>query len=321
VDDFLPIWAQPHRFALLDERQRPVFTFGLVLTELRSLAYADGVRSFGRRFGYEWLPGLSEGVHRELKRVTPEDDLATFLSERHGMSGPGVLTLSGWKGWDGEAGEPTDEIVGSFAEAHGMPIRRWSGRALALLDASVAGWALARERVPDRYGVAARRRLQATKMQHALRLVDGGDGHQHWARGYETLYERVALELEDLALQRPKPRICTLCKRVFIPLRPNQSICSGQVWDALSGTLLRHCTPPTATAHSAVEAADYRKRRKTRWAAMRRARARYGDDDPRTAEAVNEWESWREQNPPLRPPGRPRKLARQGDEAPFRPTD
>lgn len=203
-----------------------------------------------------------------------------------------------------------------------MPIanRSWSANAFSLLEVSLSGWARARERVPLGYGAAAQRRLKETQMHHALRSVNAIDGSHHSAREYTTLYERAALEFEELAVPRSKPRICPLCYRVYIPLRPSQPICGNQIWDATSRRLVRRCTPLSeAAVYGAAEAAEYRKRRKTRWAAMNRVRARHGHGDRRTEDAVEQWEAWRTENPPPRKPGRPPRTAPEGGEPPFSP--
>jgi hypothetical protein len=319
VDDFLPVWAQPHRFWLLDDPRREVFTFGLVLTELRSLAHPKGVRSVGTRFGYEWLAGLSEDVQRETGESLALSDLQVFLHEERGIVGPSRLDVGVEVDYAAPKELP-DAVLESFAETHGRLIRTWaSAKRFNLVDASLGNWALARERVPRGHEVAARRRLEQTEMRHELVLVHGADRSQRWARRYRSLYERAALELEDLAVRRPRPRICPLCNRVFIPLRPGQAICGNQLWDALSGKLVRPCTPPDKIAvYGAAAAADYRKRRKTKWAAMARTLKKHGHGDPRTDAAFTEWEAWKKENPPPRPRGRPPKTT-PASEPPYRP--
>lgn len=320
VDELLPVWAQPHSFSLLDERQRTVFTFGLVLTHVRLLGTAEGVRIFGECYGYEWLPGLSDGVQRETREELPTSELQRFLREEHGIIGPRELDFDKWAAGDGEAGEPSDEILVAFAEQHGAQIKSWSLNAFNMVEVKLRGWAGSRKPVELGHGAAARKRLQRTQMPHELTSVNAIGGSQHWARQYTTLYERVALELEDLAVRRPKPRICPLCNRVYIPVRPGQSICANQIWDARSRRLLRRCVPTSEEAvYSAAEAAEYRKRRKTQWAAMDRVLKRYGPDDPRTKRAVRKFERWKKENPPPRPPGRPPTDAASGGTPPFRP--
>jgi hypothetical protein len=323
VDEFLPIWKQPHRFYLLDQGQREVFTFGLVMTELRSLKSVGGVRSFGRRFGFEWLPGLARGVRRESDASDPKfpsGELETFLFEAHGFRTPREFELDHWASAQENAGsEPPDAALREFARTDGVGIANWSRQAFRMFELNLFEWARARERVPIGYGRLARGRLSETQMAHTLESFHGLGGGERWGRGYESLYERVALELEDLAILRPKPRVCPLCQRVYIPLRANQSVCSNQVWDVLSRQLVRRCTPASERAWDDVEAADYRRRRKTRWMAMNRARARYGPRDPRTADALASWDAWRRANPPSRPPGRPLKST-PAAEPPFHPT-
>lgn len=339
MDTPLPIWAKPHRFYLLDERQREVFTLGLVLTELRGLRSLEGVRSFGRRFGFEWLSGLGRGVHDERERVRmhgrrrrePEEErspseLERFLFEAHGFRGahasdlnrgPHVFDLDRWTAAQlNPTGEPPDEALRAFAKTDGALIATWSRNAFSMIEVNLFEWAQERERVPVGYGMFAGKRLTLTEMAHTLESVHDFEGHQHYARGYRSLYERAALELEDLAVRRPKPRICPLCRRVYIPLRATQSICGNQIWDATSRRLLRRCLPSGETDRwDAAEAATYRRRRKTRWTAMNRVRRKYGQDHPLTIEAIDDWEAWQRQNPPPRPPGRPLKPA--SDEPPF----
>jgi hypothetical protein len=331
VDESLPVWAQPHRFYLLDQRQRDVFTFGLVLTELRALRRVEGVRSFGRRFGFEWLPSLARGVRCEHERVGrraessmrefPAGELETFLFEKHGFRCPREFDLKRWAAAQKEpAGEPPDEALRTFARTDGAQIASWSLNAFNMIEVNLFEWARARERVPAGYALVARSRLKLTKMLHTLESVTDLDGRERWAHGYRSLHERVALELEDLAIRRPKPRICPLCRRVYIPLRPKQSICSTQIWEATSRRLVGRCTPRSESAlWDAAEADDYRRRRKTRWTAMNRVRKRHGQNHPRTAQAIAEWEAWRRQNPPPRPPGRPLKPEPAGAEPPFHP--
>lgn len=332
MDAPLPIWAKPHRFYLLDERQREVFTLGLVLTELRGLRSLAGVRSFGRRFGFEWLPGLARGVHDERERARgrgrrrsepvqerPPTGLERFLFEVHGFRSPREFDLDRWTAAQlHPVGEPPDEALREFATSDGALIAAWSRNAFTMIEVNLFEWARARERVHVGYGMAARTRLELTQMGHTLESVHDFEGHQHFARGYASLYERAALELEDLAIRRPKPRICPLCHRIYIPARANQSICGNQLWDATSRRLLRRCLPPGETdLWDAAEAAAYRRRRKTRWTAMNRVRKKYGQSHSETAKATEKWETWRRENPPPRPPGRPLKPA--SEEPPFHP--
>ena len=143
TDDFLPVWADPVAASLsLDQRQRGVFTFGLVFSEVRALASAEGVRWFGRRYGFEWLDGLSAGVRRELALEPSESSDGTFLREAHGIGGPNQLIVEGWDRWDGRAGEPSEAILESFAAADGVLIRKWASTAFSLVDASLGNWAL-----------------------------------------------------------------------------------------------------------------------------------------------------------------------------------
>jgi hypothetical protein len=123
-------------------------------------------------------------------------------------------------------------------------------------------------------------------MRHELSSVHTIEGAQRWARSYTSLHERLALELEDLTVRRPRLRTCPLCQRLFIALRPGQTLCSNQLWEG-AGRLLRRCAPPSeAASYDAAAAALHRKRRKTAWTAMNRARRRDRDDPERTAAAA-----------------------------------
>lgn len=50
---------------------------------------------------------------------------------------------------------------------------------------------------------------------------------------------------------------------------------------------------------------------------MNRVRQKYRPDHPLTKRAIHEWDAWRRENPPPRPPGRPLKPA--SDEPAFHP--
>lgn len=320
MDDFLPVWAQPHRFVLLDQRQRGVFTFGLALREVRVLASSEGVRAFATRWGYEWLAGLSAGVQHERRTTLPASDLETFLRVEHGILGPNTLDGSVVVDYDALR-EPPDDVLRSFAQTHGALIRKWAANAFNMVDVKLRLSAQDRERIEQGHAEAARRRLKLTAMPHELTSVNTIDGHQRWTRKYRSLYERVALELEDLAVRRPRPRTCPLCNEVYVPLRPRQSICGNQIWDGLSRRLVRRCTPlERRAAYSAAEAAEYRKRRKTRWAAMNRTLKKYGHGDPETQRAIEEWERWCDENRSPRPRGRPPRSER-ATSPPYGPAD
>lgn len=305
MDEILPVWAQPHSFWALEGGMRKVFTFGLVLPELRSLSDPAAVRSLGRRYGFEWLPGLSAGVQQETHTPLPESALQAFLREEHGILGPNHMSLEGYAA-NKPAGEPPPEAIDAFAASHGALIRGWALNASNLLDIVVYDLARRRQRLPVGYEHAAASRLRLTQLPHALSAVDSIEGRRRWARTYTSLYQRAALELEDLALRRPRLRSCPLCGRPFVPLRQGQTVCGNQLWDAHSRTLVERCTPTDDTVvYTAAAAADYQRRRKTRWAAMNRTRSRHGHNDPRTRAAIEAWETWKTTNPPPRPPGRP----------------
>jgi hypothetical protein len=245
-----------------------------------------------------------------MRRSLPTSELETFLRAEHGIAGPNTLTGIADVDYD-NLREPPEDVLRSFAETHGALIREWSLNAFSMVDTKLRFWAQQREQVEVGYADAARRRLMLTGMLHRLASVNTIDGSLRWARQYTSLYERVALELEDLVVRRPRPRICPHCNEVYNPLRPGRSTCECHIWDALSRRLVRRCTPlEEHSVYSAAEAVEYRKRRKTRWAAMDRVLKKYGHGDPRTERALEEWKRWCEENRSPRPRGRPPKRPR-----------
>jgi hypothetical protein len=308
VEQLLPVWAHPHTSWRLSEDDWPrhQFTFGLALLEVASLVTAERVRRFGSFWGYEWLVGLSVGVHRETKTALPASDLERFLAERHGIVGAKEVN-SAYALSEPPAGLPPEEVLEQYATEHGRTIRGWALNAFNGIEARLTGWAKAQEPIPTGYQAAASRRLELTEMPAQLVSVNTIDGRLHWTRGYTTLHERVALELEDLAVRRPRLRVCALCERPFIPLRPNQRVCATNLWDAYSRRTIERCTPTSDhETYDDAAARLYRTARKTQWARMNRVRTTHGASHPRTRAAIREWEEWQAANPSPRPRGRPR---------------
>jgi len=203
-------------------------------------------------------------------------------------------------------GRPPDEVLEEFAETHGRLIRSWSLNAFNMLEIRLHDWARSRKRVEHGYGAAAQQRLTKTAMPRELESVNGSDGSHHWASRYASLYQRVALELEQLAIRRPRPHLCPLCKRPFIPIRPGQRTCANNTWDTHTRRLVARCTPPQDTqTYDTAASQIHATQRKTHWARMNRARQTYGPDHPRTHKAIQAWNAWQAANPPPRPPGRP----------------
>ena len=194
MDEVLPVWAHPHGSWRLrdDDWAQPVFTFGLALMGLTGLASPLGVRRYARSWGYEWLAGLSAGVHQETRKLLPSNELERFLRQRHGIIGPNHMTLDGYGSAAARtAGPPPDDVVQQFATEHGTHIRHWALNAFNGLDTKLFGWAKARQQVEPYYGDAARRRLERTKMPNRLVAVHTIKGRQRWAREYRTLVREV----------------------------------------------------------------------------------------------------------------------------------
>jgi hypothetical protein len=320
VEQLLPVWAHPHTSWRLAENDwpRPQFTFGLALPEVFRLGSAAGVRAVGSYWGYEWLTGLSAGVHQETNTPLPPNELERFLAERHGVTGPNEVNAVYALGQP-PAGLPPDEVLEQFATNHGRAIRDWARNAFNGIEARLGGWAKARQAVESGHQWAAERRLKLTAMPTRLVSVNSIDGHLHWARGYATLYERVALELEDLTVRRPRPRICPLCERPFIPLRSSQRVCANSLWDENTRRPFQRCTFGSDPATFDEAAARlYKTARKTQWARMNRVRNAHGANDPRTHKAIRDWEQWLKDNGAPRPRGGPRRS--DASDAPFTPT-
>jgi hypothetical protein len=308
VDAPLPVWARPHSFWQLRQGDwpRPVFTFGLAMIELHLLRAPNGVRHVGERWGYEWLPELSHAVQREVQRPLPPSALEAFLRDKHGFESATVMNMTSMSETAKEAGLPTEEMLAGFAEHDGRLIQRWAMNAFNGLETKLPGWARTRERVESGYQDAALRRLANTAMPRELVAVHTIEGKQRWAARYASLYQRVALELEDLATRRPRMQRCPLCQRPYIPIRPGQRVCATSIWDTNSRRSVARCLEnPDVETVTDAESEIHTRQRKANWARMNRTRARYGHSDPRTQRALQDWQQWQTENPPPRPRGRP----------------
>lgn len=304
MEGSLPVWAQPHRFWQLPEQQlaRHVFTFGLVMPDLRLLRAAEGVRMFGERWGYEWLPELSAGVHQELRLPVERSGLELFLRDAHGLATSTTLNRIPAD----PAGPPSDTLLAEFADSHGALISEWSLNAFNMMEVRINSWARTRERVERGHEHAAVRRLKLTAMPRRLVVVHTIEGRQRWAAEYTTLYQRVALELEDLAVRRPRLQRCPLCQRAFVPIRKHQNVCATSIWDQGSRKLVARCVPDMSqqTVEQAASVIHARER-KAHWARMNRVHRKYGHGHERTKQAELKWAAWQKANPPPRPRGRP----------------
>jgi hypothetical protein len=316
VSAFLPVWAQPHRFraihldpgsvGLVHPSQLGVFTFGLILNDLHTLTSAEGVRRFGRRWGYEWLPDLSAGVQHEQHEPLPQSQLAAFLSDRAGFGPNRTLWLDFLNDEHATTSDPDDAILSQFAETDGALIHQWALNAFYGLDLHLRGWAQQARRVGSGYRHAATKRLDAQQIPHRLTEVTAIDGKRRPARRYDSLYERAALELEDLAVLQPRLRTCPLCHQPYVPITTNQHVCATNLYLTHRPTPIGRCVPTIDPETQAqAERDDYRRRRKTAWTRARRAQQRHHPDSTETKRALAKWESWQRDNPPPRRPGRP----------------
>src|SRR5262245_3070882 len=103
------------------------------MAEIHMLASGEGVRWVGERWGYEWLPGLSHGVQRELNRRLHQSALEVFLRDEHGFKSATVMNMN-YLTAERPAGPPSEEILEEFAERHGRMIREWSLNAFNMIE-------------------------------------------------------------------------------------------------------------------------------------------------------------------------------------------
>ena len=312
----LPIWAQPHPFraihldpasvGLTHPSQLEVFTFGLVLADLHTLAAPEGVRRFGRRWGYEWLPSLAADVRNEQNLKRGPTRLQRYLIDSAGFNMSRGMALGFYADENATTSDPDEKTLTAFANTDGTIIREWALNAFGGLDRHLGGWADGRRRVESGYEQAAVRRLEAARIPHRLVEAITISGEREPARAYTSLYQRAALELEDLAVLQPRLRACRLCHQAFIPLRKEQQVCAHNVYLARGRTTIARCVPSlTEDRRAQAERDDYRRRRKTAWTRMRRTQQRHGIESAHATNALAEWELWKESNPPPRPRGRP----------------
>ena len=272
--------------------------------EVASLVTVQRVLRFGAFWGYEWLVGLSAGVHREVNTPLPPSELQLFLAERQELT---VRTRS----------MPCTRLAShqpgcrrtrcsQYATDHGRTVRQWARDAFSGIDGPPIPLGQSAPAHPNRLSGGRRTPTRTDPVQSRL-LVNSIDGKLHWARGYTTLHERVAIELEDLAVRRPRPRICALCERPFVPLRSSQRVCAYQ-------PLGRTHPPHDRTMHPKRRPPDLRRGRRasaqdcpqdplgTNESRTKRTR-RQRSTDP---EAIREWDEWLQAIPSPRPRGRPR---------------
>jgi hypothetical protein len=76
----------------------------------------------------------------------------------------------------------------------------------------------------------------------------------------KTLLERLALEVQDLYLRRPRIRRCVFCDALFVP-RSNELNCRWTLWDAKTHKAVQQCataemTESWITAHASASGAS-----------------------------------------------------------------
>jgi hypothetical protein len=161
-------------------------------------------------------------------------------------------------------------------------------------------------RVPEGFADDLKRFLDlaARPDRFVWRWREGADG---WIRvrtpRYDSLFERLAIEFDHLASLRPRLGRCTLCGRVFVPLRPGrpERHCRANLWleAARPPRRLERCVPLDETERVRVK-----KRLDQRY---RRALARTGDHrHPDVVAAKRALGEWSRKHPPAQRGKQPR---------------
>lgn len=141
-----------------------------------------------------------------------------------------------------------DEQISAFLLRYGDPLGRVSAT-LARLASDVLTTASKGARFPaGRAGDAAAfwNDRQPTTTLGRFKMASGGRSRRVWAHtpaattaGW-SLLDRVALEAEQLAFQRPRLQLCDTCGRPFVAL-VRESNCRGHLWSWPNGPLRAAC--------------------------------------------------------------------------------
>jgi hypothetical protein len=147
------------------------------------------------------------------------------------------------------------------------------------------------------------------------------DNQEFWGPAFSTVEERIALELFELFVTRPRLRRCRFCRRPF-PLTRDatgtaRSTCSAHLYSENTGDVIQCCSPGVLRHNDRQQAGQTRRESKKMLQRIydskkeaNRAEQRHGIDSP---EAKHHWqtvdgherayEQWRERHPRL-PRGR-----------------
>jgi hypothetical protein len=149
--------------------------------------------------------------------------------------------------------------------------------------------------------------VPATHGPRITLLTFRGPKHGRPVYGFraKTLFERLALEVHDLYLHRPKLARCVFCNSIFVP-RNNELNCRWALWDANSHAALAQCATNEATEHwNATHKGaasmfgsekDRERERKRIDQRVHRAQQRAGSDfnDPAVQEALAERDAFQD---------------------------
>ena len=262
-----PIWEAPHRFtADVGQARRPVFSYGLLLPEIRSLGEPHGRAYLASRWGDVEVDELAIRLHG-FERSTRADILSPLVV-RHREDLEGVTTLH--------------------------PLDRGLARFVARLQDAADERAL----VPEGFEDDMRRFLDAVKRPDTFGwMYRRGKGGRQRVRvpSYRTLYQRLGIEFDHLVSLQPRLSRCALCRRCFVPRRPSrpEAHCCANLWLLTTPPRqLERCVPFDET--------ERLRTRQRLYGRLHRARARHGQNEkhPEVVKAKRELSEWLKANPP-----------------------
>lgn len=312
----VPIWEAPHRFsAEVGEARRRVFSYGLLLPELRSVRHADGRAYLASRWGDLEVDELAKSLHGF---VQPESETWTHWAEERARTTFGrelsALTKPEFDQIVGATDElrsklETEEIGPLVAprdeRLDGLTRLRPLDRGLARFIDSLQQAADTRARVPDGFEDDMRRFLDEVRRPDTFGWMyrrRNGERQRVRVPRYDgnRLHLRLAIEFDQLVSLQPRLSRCVLCRRCFVPRRPArpEAHCCGNLW------LL---TDPPRQLERCV-AFDEAERLKTRQrlygrvyrARQRHGQSRQGEKHPDVVKAKRELSEWLKANPPRR---------------------
>jgi hypothetical protein len=311
-----PTWLVPHSFVhIRAARERlpdpaNVFGYGLLLPEvLRTVTLADPRTRM--RVGVSWLGTLLDRDPLGLADPPPKGPVSRFFAER------------------------TIEAV--FNPKRGGLLPKSILNALAAPAARVAQEDVSRAFGRFAYDIEQTSRTgtrPSMKLARDAALITGTHGPRIAFANYrdpkrgrtvygfhaKTLFERLALEVQDLYLRRPMLRRCVFCDAVFVP-RQNELNCRWALWDAETHRRLAECATEEMVDHwNATHAGtsrsdserDRERERKRIDQRVHRALRRAGNNyhDPEVQNALAEREAFKDHFLKRRgPKGRPEAAA------------